>query len=202
LYEVKHWFFAKKTDLSKGLDNFVNVFQPNYVNIFHPKLFLGVLKLFKDRFNEVQVHLNHGVVFQTMNEYFGFFSAVNQLFSFSLARMTVGQRTNLGMEPAPKTLTRFFYRMQKLMLELTEKTEVLNLENVLIWIFKELSTDQVKRMAKLKSNDYKDPNGGEFSRAINDFKTSLLRFSPDAVNTVGSCTTKSFFVKKTEFSAR
>jgi hypothetical protein len=116
LYDLKHWFFAKKTDLSKGLDNFVNVFQPNYVKIFHPKLLLAVLNLFKDRFHEPLVRLNGGVVFQNMNAYFYFFPAVNQLFSFSLARMTVDQRTNLGMEPAPKNLTRFFYRMQKLML--------------------------------------------------------------------------------------
>ena len=202
LYDVKHWFFAKKTDLSKGLDNFVNVFQPNYVNIFHPKLFLGVLKLFKDRFNEVQVHLNHGVVFQTMNEYFGFFSAVNQLFPFALARMNIEQRKNILREQAPRNLTKFFYRVQKLMLGESEPKRPLKLENILNWMFKELSTEQVKRMAKLTPQQLKDPNNGEFNKAIADFKNTLLRFSPDAVNTVGSCTTKSFFVKKTEFSAR
>jgi hypothetical protein len=200
LYNLKHWFFAKKTDLSKGLDNFVNVFQPNYVKIFHPKLFLGVLQLFKDRFRDIKVVLNDGVVFQSQNDYFGFFPAVNQLFSVSIARMTVGQRSNLGMESAPKNLTRFFYRMQKLMLGVSGQP--LNLEKVLIWIFKELSSDQVKRMVKLKPNDYKDPNNGEYLNAINDFKNSLLRLSPDAVNTVGSCTTKSFSVGKKEFSAR
>jgi hypothetical protein len=57
-------------------------------------------------------------------------------------------------------------------------------------------------MVKLKPNDYKDPNAGEYLTAINDFKNSLLRLSPDAVNTVGSCTTKSFSVGKKEFSAR
>jgi hypothetical protein len=57
-------------------------------------------------------------------------------------------------------------------------------------------------MLKLGTKDFKEPNSGEFNIAINEFKNSLLRLSPDAVTTEGSCTTKSFCVGKKEFSAR
>lgn len=202
LYNLKHWFLSLKLDISTGLDPFVSVFQKVYVECFEPDLLILVLQLLKDRSTEKGdvVMLNGGVAFKNYFQYLQFFPALKKVFPFVLVRLSQSQRETLGMGEATETVGQFLKAIYGH--GPADATQVFNLEKVLIWLFKELSSDQLLRLLKLTTSELKDSSSGPFYQAIGDFQNSLLRLSPGAVTTVGSCKTKSFHVKEKEFSAR
>lgn len=203
LYEVKHRFLAIKKDLSKGLENFANPFQKVFLDRFTPDLFVRMFGILFDRgYDNNKVELKNGVKFKSLQHYFSFFTSVSQVFPYALKGLTESELARLEMDPVPVDLDGFFRKCFALTPENAGSRREFSLENVIVWLCKEVTDQLQKKMAALKPAELKEPESGSFKNVIRDFQAAMRRLKPEEVEEVGECKTLTWFRNKQEFTAR